>query len=132
MCIRDSQYTAQAVEELTLKVFYNKEKTSSQLYEDRGEGYEYEQNDFSLKTFETSGTPQQFRLTQSVKGDRSNSYSKCKVYLYGLPFIPSQCLVDGKETIFTIENMDGIPVYVVHLNPAFRSLEFSGSTSSNN
>ncbi len=126
------QNTSESVDELTLKVFYNKGNLTSQLYEDQGEGYQYEENNFSLKTFETSGHTQGFRLTQSKKGDRADSYQTCKLYFHGLPFVPNQCMVDGKTETFTIENMDGIPVYVLILKPDFKTLEFSGTTSSNN
>ncbi|MFK7933248.1 MAG: glycoside hydrolase family 31 protein, partial [Saprospiraceae bacterium] len=96
------QYTNERpVDELTLKVYFSKEKTLSELYEDAGEGYDYESGIYSLKTFTTQGTDTSFTLAQTKKGEWKDTYGKVKVEVYGLPFKAQRVELDGKVVEFS-------------------------------
>jgi len=91
------QYTDEfPIEELTLQVFYKNGNETSQLYEDAGEGYAYRKGDYNLKTFELAGTAQVFVLAQKQEGQFSESYTTCRLELFGLPFTAKMAEVDGK------------------------------------
>jgi len=95
------QYTkAQPVDVLTLKVAYGTETNDSPLFEDAGEGYGYEGNDYSLKTYVTKGSDKQFTLSQTKYGQYADEYHKINIEVAGLPFKAKKCTVDGKAVLF--------------------------------
>lgn len=92
------QYTGEKpVDILTLDVYYKEGEEITHLYEDAGEGYAYTQGDFSLKTFMLKGDESSLNIEQQKTGTFGDTYNKCIVKIYGLPFDAVDCWVDGKE-----------------------------------
>jgi len=85
------------VDQLTIKVYYGGESLNSYLYEDSGDGYDYEKGIYNRKRFKTQSTPTSFKLSLKTNGHYEPSYSTYKVVLYGLPFLPTRILVNDKE-----------------------------------
>jgi alpha-glucosidase len=85
------------VDQLTIKVYYGGESINSYLYEDSGDGYDYEKGIYNRKKFKTQSTPEFFKMSLRTNGHYEPTYSTYKVELHGLPFIPSRILVNDKE-----------------------------------
>lgn len=84
-----------AFEEMTLRAYHVNGSEQTELYEDAGEGYDYEKDGYSMKTFVCSGDKKSFSIEQKVKGKYKRGYGKVRVQFVGLAFKPSECLVDG-------------------------------------
>jgi len=112
------------VDQLTIKVYYGGEPLNSYLYEDSGDGYDYEKGIYNRKKFKTQSTPTSFKMSLKTNGHYEPSYSTYKVVLFGLPFLPSKILVNDKEMdinskyienqslVFTTERMSFISLEV--------------------
>ena len=112
------------VDQLTIKVYYGGESMNSYLYEDSGDGYDYEKGIYNRKKFKTQSTPTSFKMSLKTNGHYEPSYSTYKVVLFGLPFLPSRILVNDKEMdinskyienqslVFTTERMSFISLEV--------------------
>ena len=95
------QYTNQITYDQLDLLVYNLEGTlKSELYEDSGEGYDYEKGDHSLKTFETSGDKSLLKISQTIEGDFSPVYQSYKVIIHGIK-TPAKILIDNKEATVT-------------------------------
>lgn len=79
-----------SIDQLTLLVFFGGEKTVSELYEDSGDGYEYQKGVYNLKTFKTFSTEDTFKLQLKTSGHYEPTYSTYQILVKGLPFIPSK------------------------------------------
>lgn len=75
------------VEVLTLHVYWKHGEETSELYEDAGEGYAYQEaGEACLRTFHTAGTATMLTLTQTTEGSWPVPYATACVVLHGLPF----------------------------------------------
>ncbi len=84
------------IDELFLHIYYTDKSTIvSKQYEDEGDGYEYEQGDYLVKTFEVRGTENSLKVTQSIVGNYKPSYAICKLIFHGVPFLATAIEVDG-------------------------------------
>ncbi|MDP5171385.1 MAG: glycoside hydrolase family 31 protein [Bacteroidia bacterium] len=83
---------------LSLHVYYKHGHHESVLYTDAGEGYDHESGQYSLHSFSVNGSPQGLYLSQRVTGNFVPDYQQYKIVLHGLPFSPSECLVDSDIT----------------------------------
>ncbi|MEM6320768.1 MAG: glycoside hydrolase family 31 protein [Bacteroidota bacterium] len=93
------QYTNEKkVETLKLKV-YAGTSNNNDLYEDRGEGYAYQNEDYSLRQFSTKRSGKKLTVTHTKKGNRTSDYRQIKLAIYGIAAVNS-CKVDGKEVDF--------------------------------
>ena len=87
------------VEELTLKAYFGGEMVHSYLYEDSGDGYDYEKGIYNRKRFKTQSTEKSFKLSLKSNGHYEPTYNVYKIMVHGLPFIPKQVLVNDKEIV---------------------------------
>ena len=85
------------VEQLNLHVYHGVVENESTLYEDKGDGYEYKDQDFKLKKFGFSGQKDGLTIRQSVEGNFVPSYKTYLVTFHGVDFAADHCLVDGKQ-----------------------------------
>ncbi len=69
----------------------------SMLYEDSGNGYDYENGVFAKKAFRVTGSQTTLAVSQKIKGTFTPTYSTYKIMLHGLPFEVSKTEVDGVE-----------------------------------
>jgi alpha-glucosidase len=74
------------IDQLTLNVYYNEGSMESELYEDDGEGYEYEKGIYTLKTFEQKSNKSSIKISQSISGHYKASYGTYKLVFIGVPF----------------------------------------------
>lgn len=112
------------IEELTLYVYYKNGVEISHLYEDAGEGYDYQAGVYSLKYFETFGTERRFVLKQSIQGAYIPSYSQLKVYLVGFPDFVKKCTVDGVEMPIKEIRVRDRSLYTLQIKPLFETIEW--------
>jgi alpha-glucosidase len=92
------QYVGQhAVDELTLHVYLGGENPChSYLYEDSGDGYDYEKGVYNRKKFTTQFKGDNFTLTLKTNGHYEPTYSKYKMVIFGISFHINKILVNEK------------------------------------
>ena len=106
-----AQYTsAQEETSLLLQVYFGQTTTQSELYQDNGEGYDYQSGQYLLSTFSTEEKGQQFYLSQQRKGDYSVT-KQFTINLIGAPTITS-CEVDGLNV--EVNNVEGNVKITIH------------------
>lgn len=118
------QYTRQQKAELLeLNVYYSEAETESTFYEDAEEGYEYTRGDYRHTTFtQTADTAQhQLSLTADRRGAYTPAYPQVQVNIIGLPFEPTQVIVDGNEVPFEFRGEDEA-VMAVQTDPEFEKI----------
>jgi alpha-glucosidase len=91
------------IDELTLNIYYKNGREVSELYEDRGEGMEYQMGIYSLKTFEFQANDKGMILEQHQKGTFKLAYKKAILHFFGFPIDVTMIQVDG-ETVEKSEN----------------------------
>ena len=114
------------VDELTLYVYYKNGLETSHLYEDEGEGYGYQEDQWSLKIFETQGANGDFTLRQRKEGNYEPAYKKVKIYLVGFPAFVKQCTVDGEEMPIKEIRLRDRSLYTLNIAPEFETIAWHG------
>ncbi len=111
---------------LDLHLYYIHGKSSSQLYEDRGDGYEYKRGIYALKRFNMTGNDLSFSLQHSINGEYNATYQHYRVIIHGMPFKPTRILIDNQEVeIELLSKSDNL--YQIILDKNFGELEIKGS-----
>jgi len=88
---------------LMLDVYYQKGSLESFLYEDEGEGYDYQKGKFNVYNWRTTGDSIHFEILQTTFGSYQTKYSTMKIEIFGLPFTPKHLMVDNKPRSFDWE-----------------------------
>jgi alpha-glucosidase len=102
------QYTGEfKLEELTLNIYHGTTKTRSELYEDAGNGYEYQKGEYRLKTFTTLGNGKDLIIRQAYSGKFTPDYKVYKLKFVGLPFVPTKLWIDDVEAEAKFSQEDG-------------------------
>ncbi|MFT4687368.1 MAG: alpha-glucosidase [Neolewinella sp.] len=84
------------LDNLELSVFLAKEGTST-FYWDAGEGYGYEAEQYTERTYTIKRDSKKISLTQSIVGDYNASFRTAQIRLVGLTQPPTSFTVDGKR-----------------------------------
>jgi alpha-glucosidase len=84
------------IDEMILNVYYSDQPTGSTLYEDAGDHYGYKNGQSNTIRFKQVSDKQQFRLKKKFFGQYQAPYKKHRVLVHGLPFTPTEYVVDGK------------------------------------
>lgn len=87
------QHVNAPIEAIVLNVYFA-ETGMSELYEDQGEGYAYQQGNYKLRVFELKGTSNSLTLLQRTSGNYQETYKSITIHLIGLPFIANQVTID--------------------------------------
>lgn len=117
------QYTSERnLNTLDLNIYYSESESSSQLYEDAGEGYDYANGDYRLTNFELYPQNKKLELIAHREGTFQPSYQKVNITLVGLPFEPSLLQVDGKPIAFTKTDTDRHSTYTTEVTTDFNRL----------
>jgi alpha-glucosidase len=66
------------------------------LYEDAGDHYGYKDGQSNTIRFKQVSDGLQFRLKKKFFGQYHANYKKHRVLVHGLPFLPTEYVVDGK------------------------------------
>jgi alpha-glucosidase len=120
------QYTNEKpIDELTLYLYYKNGTELSELYEDRGEGYQHENGEFSLKIFKTIGNTTQFELNQVKHGNFKPTYNTVKIFLVGIPFFAKKCTLDGEEMPIKEIRLRDRSLYTMSVNTDFKHISWS-------
>lgn len=105
------------VEALTLNFYRPFVETCSTLYEDKGDGLEYEDGQYSVKTFlSTPSDLNRWKIKQSCEGQFDTEYSSYIARFHGLDSKPMSIMVDGKEMINEIEMEGSIMTLNIAIN----------------
>jgi len=120
------QHTGQAIEELTLYVYFKNGFETSHLYEDEGEGYGHLDGEFSLRILETEGKNGSFTLRQRKEGAFAAAYEKVKIYLVGFPTFVKRCSVDGAEMPIKEIKLRERSLYTLTLSTDFERVVWEG------
>jgi alpha-glucosidase len=107
-----------------LYIYYKNGTETSHLYEDAGDGYDYNENQFRLTVFETTGTDRFFMLRKRIEGDYTPCYSRLKVYLVGFPTFVKKCSVDGKEVPIKEIRIKERSLYTLDVHTAFEQIDW--------
>ncbi|MGB4840352.1 MAG: glycoside hydrolase family 31 protein [Saprospiraceae bacterium] len=96
------------IEELTLHVYCGSDIVYSYLYEDSGDGYDYEKGIYNRKRFKTISNENSFQMLFKKNGHYEPTYTTYKLIVHGLPFEPKTIKVNDKEinikTIIILKN----------------------------
>lgn len=107
-------------DELTLHVYYPKDNTVSELYEDDGETKDYLRGVSTFKTFTNTKISSGVRITQVIKGTYNAGYLEYRLILHGFPKSLKQIVVDDKPIELSKDTL-GLPY--VQLPKDFNTLE---------
>jgi alpha-glucosidase len=83
------------IDSLTLRVFYCHEQTKSELFEDRGDGYDYTRGYYNRKTFNVKGNDAILKIWQNITGQYEPEYSTYSMEIIDIPFTVNKVNVDG-------------------------------------
>jgi alpha-glucosidase len=125
------QNTSEPVKEMTLYAYYKIGTETSYLYEDDGDGYDNEQNDWSsrMEIF-AEGDQKTFGLKAKYCGARPVTHEKVTVIAVGLPYFVRKCMVDGAEFPIREIRVREKSIYSVQLQPGFNQITWSGEVTS--
>lgn len=104
------------VDNIDLYLYYKHGDETSFLYEDDGDGYQYQNGHYLLRTFTTSGHDAALHISQRHEGNYDRGCTTFTLYFIGLPFHPSAVYVDGKE--IRLKEDEGVVV-----NSLFKSID---------
>ncbi|MEM9985316.1 MAG: TIM-barrel domain-containing protein, partial [Bacteroidota bacterium] len=114
------------IEALDLHVYFEKGLNSSQLYEDAGDYYEYEQGNYMLRTFSLEGDATESRIIQRNKGRYNSEYPEFRFILKGWPSEIQSIQVDGKKVRFKAPDAEEvISFYQVTVDKNFEEIKIS-------
>ena len=110
------------IECIELHVYFGEGPYTSELYEDSGEYYDYQQGNFMLRTFTVRGDNTSLNIFQLKKGRFNAEYNCFRFVVHGLPFIPVGIEVDGEIEMFDemVNSAESIVAFEVEKN--FESL----------
>lgn len=119
------QYTNERpVGKLILHVYFGKLKKESNLYEDNGNDYGYQEGHYCLTRFITEGLDTYFLLKRETEGTFPLTYNACQIFIYGLPFVVNSCLVDEHEVELSNDNSTGSNICELNILTGFSKIVF--------
>ncbi|MEM6264921.1 MAG: glycoside hydrolase family 31 protein [Bacteroidota bacterium] len=102
--------------ELILHVYYTSQTYASQVYEDAGDFYEYEQGNYCIRTFSQVAEKGQTVIRQYTQGRFNSSYATFNMVLHGFPTVPKKVtirLTTGEEQKIEVHTDGDTPEIVV-------------------
>lgn len=120
----DMQYVGEKeIDILDLHIYYGQNETISRLYEDGGEGYDYEKGIYTIKKFTTLGFVSSFKILQKTKGHYEPGYSNYTLIMHGLPFDITSCKLNGSvKNLSKIRKEEG--KVILKVPSSFLEIEF--------
>jgi alpha-glucosidase len=110
-------------EALTLAFYKPNTSTSSELYEDAGDGYDYQDGLSSVKTFISENEQLQWKITQEIIGDFETTYDHYEAKFIGIKTAPDSIIIDKTEMIETSRFEDG--QLLIKINKSFKEILIS-------
>ena len=91
------------IEVLKLHVYHGEGIVKSLLYEDAGDGYNYQHGDAATKTFLVSSSESGLSISQEIEGNFEASYKQYEIILHGVPGTVSSIMVDDEKVNYDTE-----------------------------
>lgn len=111
------------IEMLDLHVYVSENTCTSELYEDSGDFYDFQQGNFRLRSFVQKSDKNSLSIQQLNKGRFNSEYSNYRIIVHGLSFIPAGFWLDGTREVFG-EIVKDIPeVFIFEVDKGFEELE---------
>jgi alpha-glucosidase len=111
------------IEILDLHIYYGQGEAKSRLYEDGGEGYDYEKGIYTIKKFTTKGTIDTFIIEQKTNGHYEPGYANYRLIVHGLPFQVRLCKLNGKKVDLSSFKKAGEQV-ILEVPSSFLEIDF--------
>lgn len=82
-----------------MHVYFTDQSYTSNLYEDAGDYFDYEQGNYMIRTFTQTGDlgKRQSHVRQLRKGRYNAEYPRLRFILHAFPFTPTICRCDDTE-----------------------------------
>lgn len=111
------------ISELTLQVYYTEGEETSIIYEDAGDGYDYESGNSNVKTLFLKNSGTEVAITQQVDGKFSPSYESYNLVLHGFDEEYSTLDLDGETIQLTEDKYLESAVKIAVVNSSFKELK---------
>ncbi len=85
------------IDSLKLNVYYSHEQIKSELFEDRGDGYDYTRDYYNKKTFNVKGNDRTLKIWQHINGQFSPEYDTYTMTLINVPFEIKSLVIDSES-----------------------------------
>lgn len=99
------------MEELNLHVYYDEGTQSSEVYEDAGEFYGYEQGNYHHRVFTLEVIEKQVCIRQRTDGRYNSDHKFFRFHLHGFPKAPKAITLDNEAYEANLERADDTKVY---------------------
>lgn len=121
------QYVGEkSIQQLELRVYYIDGLFESILYEDEGDGYEYEKGIYNVKTFIVEGSQNRFKMTLKKRGHYIPTYPTYKIRIFGIPFEIKEILVNDKNVAIEEVQREAESLMFILERNSFIALEIKG------
>lgn len=84
------------IENMKLEVYYKHGEETSELFEDKGNGFDYKKGVYSHKTFKQIGNDKQLSIYQFKSGKYFTDYQNYEIKFIGLPFTVTEIKIDNQ------------------------------------
>ena len=91
------------VDELIFQIYYSEYEVNSFYYEDHDDTFAFEQNIYLEKKYVVNGDQRSMTIVQTIEGLFTPRYETYDLKIIGLPFVPSNVLIDGKDFTNSLE-----------------------------
>ncbi|MEM9896464.1 MAG: glycoside hydrolase family 31 protein [Bacteroidota bacterium] len=110
------QYTDEfAFEQLRLDFFFSQKDTSTTLYEDEGDGYDYHSGEFCKRTITTEKSATALIIHQSTEGSYDSCYKYFEAHFHGFEK-PGLIMIDGVDSTGAMDDQNGFFSIVIPKN----------------
>jgi len=107
---------------MDLHVYVAEGPNSSELYEDAGDYYEYEQGSYMLRTFTVESNEARVRFVQRRKGRYNSTHSTCRICLHGWEKKVKAIFEDGEPVPYEKETVEGRDIWVFEVDKNFEEV----------
>ncbi len=112
-------------DKLELLTYYGDETEETLLYEDKEQGYNYEDGEYRKIKFRFESDDKAVRIHADSVGSYEPSYNKIEITFIGLPFTPGRCEVDGRDAPIDADTRNGGKAYKVVVGSSFKDLKLA-------
>ncbi len=89
--------------ELTLEIYFSNEEQEMEIYEDSGDGYDYQNGVYTIRRFTTLKTSTSYIINQFIEGEYDSCYEYFRFVFHQFPST-SVFLVDGENFTQRVES----------------------------
>ncbi len=115
------------IENLRLDVYYKNGNEKSDLFEDKGDGFDYKKGLYSFKTFKLMGNEEALVIYQQKSGKYFTEYDNYEIVLHGLPFQVEKIRLNNLQEDKASDYMTSKGTYMIPKD--FNDITFIGKKS---